>query len=167
MQSFPAAPWPKLLKGVSAFCAAVLLSAGVVVWMAIPPHGFAHTLVSLAAWAPPAIGATALLFTVTGYEVDMGRLYVRRLLWATTIDLTGLKEVRHDPDALKGSVRIFGNGGLFAFTGLYENKKLGRYRLFATDSKCSVVLVTPGRTVVVTPADPDAFVLHMKSFFSL
>lgn len=165
MQYFPAASWPTSLKAISALGAVVLLGSGFGVWMAIPPYGFEHVLVSWAACLPPAIGVVAALFMVTGYEVDSHKLYIRRLLWATPIDLEGLVRVGHDPDATKGSVRLFGNGGMFAFTGLYQNERLGRYRLFATDAKRSVTLVLPKRMVVVTPADPHAFVQHLQSLF--
>lgn len=167
LQYFPAASWPTSLKAVSALGAAVLLGAGYGAWMAIPPYGFPHVLISLVACVPPAIGVIAALFTVTGYETDLHMLYIRRLLWTTAVDLDGLKQVRHDPDATKSSVRIFGNGGLFSFTGIYQNERLGTYRLFATDGKYSVVLVLPGRVVVVTPADPQAFVQHMQLSFAI
>jgi hypothetical protein len=71
-----------------------------------------------------------------------------------------------DPVAVEGSMRIFGNGGFFAFTGLFRNRKLGSYRAYATDSKKAVVLRWPGRTVVVTPDDPQKFVAAINSMIT-
>ncbi|VGO17923.1 hypothetical protein PDESU_06525 [Pontiella desulfatans] len=63
---------------------------------------------------------------------------------------------------MKGSIRLCGNGGLFSFTGLYRNKKLGNYRVFVNDLNRAVVLRFSKRTTVVTPDDPAAFVERVK-----
>lgn len=165
MQYFPAAPWPKSLKVMSLLGTVVLLGAGYGAWRAIPPYGFAHLLGCWVACLLPAIGLVSVLFVVRGYAVDDGRLYIQRLMWATVLDMEDLIRVRHDPEAMKCSARIFGNGGLFAFTGYYQNERLGRYRLFATNPECSVVLVLRNRVVVVTPDDPEAFVRHVRTLF--
>lgn len=34
------------------------------------------------------------------------------------------------PEAIRGSVRTWGNGGFFSFTGLFWNRELGNYRAF-------------------------------------
>jgi hypothetical protein len=49
-------------------------------------------------------------------------------------------------------------GGLFSITGVYQNKRLGRYRAFVTNPQCCVVLVLPGRVIAVSPENPLAFV---------
>ena len=70
---------------------------------------------------------------VTGYAVEGNILNVERLFWSTRISLEGLSKAWLEPTVCKGSFRIFGNGGLYSFTGVYQNEALGRYRLFATD----------------------------------
>ena len=72
--------------------------------------------------------------------------------------LAGLQQVTVDPKATKRSLRSFGNGGFFSFTGWYYNKQLGKYRMFATDLERTVVLHFADRRVVMTPDDPEAFV---------
>jgi hypothetical protein len=62
-------------------------------------------------------------------------------------------------DRLHGSVRTFGVAGLFGSFGSYRNATLGSYRKFATRSSGYVLLTTERGPVVVTPADPDAFLL--------
>jgi len=59
---------------------------------------------------------------------------------------------------LRGSIRLFGNGGFFSFTGVFQSRKLGRYRAFVTDPARCVILRFTGRVVVVSPADPEAFI---------
>jgi hypothetical protein len=51
---------------------------------------------------------------------------------------------------------------VFSFTGLFRNRTLGMYRAFVTDPRRAVVLRLPRRTVVVSPADPEAFVREVQ-----
>jgi len=67
------------------------------------------------------------------------------------------------PNATEKSIRTFGNGGLFSFSGFYHNKTLGTYRAWITDSKQTVVLAFPKRTVVISPVPPDDFVQELMS----
>ncbi len=165
MQHFSAAPWPVSLKVTSAAGSLLLLAVAYGALKAVPPTGFAHAFGSVVACVPPAIALVGALFVVRGYEIDRTRLCIHRLLWSTVIRLDGLKRACEDPEAIRCSGRVFGNGGLFSFTGLYQNKKLGRYRLFATDPARAVVLLLPQRIIVVTPAAPQAFVGHVRRLF--
>jgi hypothetical protein len=161
MRHFDAAPWPTSLKVTSTLGGLLLIGVGYGAWRAVPPSGFAHTFGSAIACVMPVIALWSVLFVVLGYDVAPGRLYVRRLLWSTTIPLDALESARYDPAAIKCALRVFGNGGLFSFTGVYQNAELGRFRLFATDPKSPVVLRCRGRVVVVTPAAPHAFAEHV------
>jgi hypothetical protein len=113
----------------------------------------------------PLIALVALLFVVTAYEVGPTDLRVQRLLWSTRIPLTGITHAWHDPQAMKRSLRVFGNGGLYSITGLYRNSTLGLYRAFVTDPKRSVILALPRRPVIVSPADPRAFLQQLTALF--
>lgn len=165
MQSFPAAPWSTLLKVTSAVSTLLLVGVGYGAWRAAPPAGFAHAVGTAVAWTPPTVALGALLFVVTGFEVDAQQLRVGRLLWATSFPLAGLSRAWKDPEVIKGSLRVVGNGGLFSFSGLFWSRRLGRYRLYATDLKRCVVLVTPQRVLAVSPADPDEFLRHIQMMF--
>jgi hypothetical protein len=98
------------------------------------------------------------LFAVRGFEIHHRELLIQRPLWWTRVPLKGLVSAEADPQAMKGSIRLMGNGGFFAYTGLFRNRKLGKYRAFVTDPSRSVVLKFDDRTVVVSPEDPTAFV---------
>jgi hypothetical protein len=76
--------------------------------------------------------------------------------------LSGLKSAEVDTEAMSKSIRTCGNGGLFCFAGAFNNNRLGSYRAFATDPKRAVVLRFSDRTVVVTPDQPDDFVMRIK-----
>jgi hypothetical protein len=47
-----------------------------------------------------------------------GELYIERLLTDTQVSLAGLSRVWIEPLSSQGSLRIFGNGGLFSFLGV-------------------------------------------------
>lgn len=145
------ASWDRLLHIVS--WGVVLVS--VTAFVAVLFFGEKHL-----AWK---VGVLALLlaasipFTIRGYTVDDDEIGIRRLFWTTRIkkgDLTGAEVV---PDAMRGSLRTCGNGGLFSFTGRYWSKKLGAYRAYVTHRHNTVVLRFLNRTIVVSPDDPEAF----------
>lgn len=147
------APWCKALWIVSAVATVILLGV-----MALPVPG--------AFWVrlfPLAILAGALPFVVRGYEIREDALLIRRLFWDTRIELAGLKAVRFDPAAMRGSLRTCGNGGLFSITGWYWNKRLGTYCAYATDPARVVVLMFDKRRIVVTPENPEAFVQELSA----
>ncbi len=165
---FSAAPWPISLKITSLLGSALLLAIGYAAFSAIPRGTrvpFAETFGTLMAIVPPATAFIAALFVVSGYEVDGRCLRVRRLLWATTVSLTGIRKAYHDPGAMKRSLRVFGNGGLLSITGIYKNKSLGWYRAFVTDPSQAVVLVLPRRVVVISPSDPLVFIQQLQTTF--
>jgi hypothetical protein len=68
-----------------------------------------------------------------------------------------------DHEATSKSLRLFGNSGFFCIAGLFSNRKLGRYRAFATDPQRAVVLELPARKVVVTPENPWQFLAALRT----
>jgi hypothetical protein len=161
---FAAAPWPAGLKATSVVGAVLIGILTYFAFRAVPAQpGFTRTFgLATAAVLPVVLLASAVLM-VTGYELDGSELRVRRLLWFTRISLTGLRRAWAEPAILEGTHRIFGNAGLFSYTGLYQRRNLGRYRLYATDLSAAVVLTWSHRTVVVTPAAPVDFVEHLHA----
>jgi len=106
--------------------------------------------------------AAALPFVIRGYSLQGGELIVHRLAWDTRFSLHGLKEAAFAPGAASRSIRLFGNGGLFVFAGLYWNRNLGRFRMLVTDLNRTVVLKLPDRTLVISPEDPEEFVAALR-----
>jgi hypothetical protein len=145
------APWGRLLKG---------MSGGVVMlFIVLLAMGTANGALLILF---PLVLVLALPFMVRGYAVSDGWLIIKRLGWTTRFSLADLQSLEVDPKAMKGAIRLCGNGGLFSFTGLYRNKKLGNYRVFVNDVKHTVVLRFSSRTIVVSPDDPAAFVEAIK-----
>ena len=163
-QHFDAAPWSGTLKAMSVLAVLLIAAATVPLWLGWPDSG-GHRHADSFAVVPLACLAIAALFVVTGYTLSPASLSVHRLMWSTVIPLTPPVDAAFDPDACKGSRRLFGNGGLFVFAGLFRNQRLGRYRVFATSFGHAVVLRSAGRTIVISPASPQAFVETARQFF--
>jgi hypothetical protein len=166
------APWGGPLILMTAVCAVLCLLLplpGVLIALGSSALGMS----AIPPWAGWPLAAVPLLtlglsaaFMVRGYILTDVSLSIKRLGWETRLDLSRLNSATVDPEALQRSVRIFGNGGLFSFTGWFRNKKLGSYRVFATDAKRAVVLRFAGKTIVLTPDDPQKFVAEINSRIS-
>ena len=148
-----AAPWARGLGWLSAVVVVALTVAIVVVWTAVPPGWLRWSAIA----GLVLVVASGVVSMVLGYRVEGRSLYIQRPLRETVIPLEGLRSVETDPTALRGSLRLLGNGGFLSLTGWYWNRRLGRYRMFVTHPKKAVVLRWRDRVVVVSPADPAQF----------
>lgn len=66
---------------------------------------------------------------------------------------------------MKGSIRVFGNGGFFAFTGFYWSRTIGWYRAYVMDPKQSVVLRLKRRQFSVPPDHPEKVIAIVEETF--
>lgn len=153
------APWGRALS---------VISIGATAFLLIVPSAVAFNSAATPNMRSITIAAPILLlvgcaaFTVLGYEIRDGALLIRRPGWSTRVSLRGLRGATIKPNAMRSSIRLFGNGGLFGFTGLFWNRALGRYRAYVTDLKRTVVLTLADRTIVVSPDAPESFVAQIN-----
>jgi hypothetical protein len=155
------APWGKALRWTSII--SVLLIAGVAAAILVTDKNRSSGFVVLLL---PALLLGTALFAIRTYTLEPTELLIRRLLWTTRVPLAGLQSAEFVPNAMNRSLRLCGNGGLFSFTGWYRNRSLGNYRAFVTELKNTVVLRFPGRTVVISPENPERFVSEISQFAS-
>jgi len=106
---------------------------------------------------PLALAFACALFTVRGYVVTENTLFVKRLFWYTALPLDGLRSAQADPDAMRASLRTFGNGGFFSFSGYFWSRRLGAFRAYVTAPKRCVVLRFDQKTLVLSPEHPEDF----------
>ncbi|MBN8431204.1 hypothetical protein JF535_10110 [Microbulbifer salipaludis] len=159
------APWGRQLTLLTGLCGLILFGISGTMLAQAPESP--PLLYQLGIWLCPVIFLLGALFAVRGYRLEGDRLLVLRPGWSTRLSLQGIESAVFQPEATNGSIRIFGNGGLFGFIGLFRNQTLGRYRAFATDFSRTVVLRLPARTIVVTPDDPAGFVTQVNAAFNL
>lgn len=98
-------------------------------------------------------------FGTYGYSIQNGMLRILRLGWSKDISLSNIKRVEYKPNAMMGSLRTWGIGGVFGYIGYFKNRGLGNYSAYATHRRKTVVILTNhNEQIVITPDDPELFV---------
>lgn len=155
------APWSRGLRMISCVAVVALLVANVAGWYAWSRTGANVALIAIL--SPPFILLIATLCIVRGYVLTADEIVVKRLGWANRFALSNLRSVQGDSEALSSSLKLLGNTGLLSYSGYFWNRKLGRYRAFATDPSRGVVLTYPNRKILVTPDDPQRFIVRVRT----
>lgn len=137
--------------GMAAVIGATLLGLGLVFWGV-----FAIALALL-------VLAMAWVGRVKPYAVDRNALVIRTGFVRLRVPLSTITAVRPDPEVLRRALRLWGNGGLFAVTGLFRCQGHGMVRVFVTDPAKAVVLIRDGqRALVISPEDVPGFLARME-----
>ena len=102
-------------------------------------------------------------------RVEAGKLIAeRRSPWANIeIELGQLQRIEILDKLPKMTWRLFGNGGVFCFSGSFYQRALGKFRASITTLKNLVIIVTPKRTLVISPVRPQELVDFIKSQYSV
>jgi Bacterial PH domain len=160
------APWGSSLRITTTVSLLVLL--GVIVAAALLGPGQLMLLRLGLAGLPVLVVLGALPFMVRGYLLTEKEIEVQRLGWRTQLPLAGLVAVTGQPEGLRGSMRLFGNGGLFAMSGWFWNRRIGRFRAYVTDPSRAVLLrYRDGRQIVLTPHDVQHFIVRVRTLAGL
>lgn len=156
------APWSRAVRVATAGSLAVLLLILMTGLTTGPRHLMLWRLGMVG--VPLVLLLGALPFMVRGYTLTESHIEVRRLGWSSVLPLAGLVAVTGEPDGLRGSVRLLGNGGLFGFCGWFWNRRIGRFRAYATDPGRAVLLrYRDGRKFVLTPHDVQHFIVRVRT----
>lgn len=156
------APWALSVKIITIVVIGLLLGLPVIAAGKLPAN--TPVLARLATTIlPPAILLCTLAFMVRGFVLTHSELVIERFGWCNHIPLNMVVSVNADADAMRGSIRLCGSGGVFGFFGWFRNRKLGVYRAYGTDPRLSVVVKLTNRTIVVTPDDPNRFVTEINA----
>ena len=133
----------------------VISGAVLVVFLAIVIA--THSAVAGGLCAVIMVGAYA--WSPRGYAISGGSIEVNRLIGNARIPLDGLREARAaTKDDFRGCLRLFGNGGLFGYYGLFRTSKLGKSTWYVTNRGKAVVVVTGEKTVLFSPDDVAGFI---------
>jgi hypothetical protein len=160
------APWSRSLRLTTAVSVAVL-SAVMLAGLLIGPRQLLLWQLAMVG-VPLVVLLGALPFMVRGYVLTEMHIEVRRWGWRTVLPLTGLVAVTGEPQGLRGSLRLFGNGGLFGISGWFWNRRIGRFRAYATDPERVVLLrYSDGKKVIVTPHDVQHFIVRARTLANI
>lgn len=160
------APWSRSLRVLTTAAVALLLTLVLIGSLVGPRQSWLWRVAMLG--VPLVVLVGSLLFMVRGYVLTESQIEVRRFGWSTVLPLAGLAAVSGEPQGLQGSLRLFGNGGLFGISGWFWNRRIGRFRAYATDPERAVLLrYRDGRKVLVTPHDVQHFIVRVRNLAGL
>lgn len=126
-QYYPLGIWQRIF---SVLIIIVLAIALVPAWY----NGIWALVVALWVIILPAVGwSIAIIPRYT--EVTEEMIIVKQIWGQLVFDRKDVEIVPIGKDDLKRSIRTFGNGGLFGYAGYFQNKKLGKYRMYVTRLK--------------------------------
>ncbi len=163
MNKIFSAPWGILLKITTAFSVLLLLGVTLIGLLTGPREETVGNIWYLSmVGLPLCILIASVFFMVRGYVLSRESILIKRFGWDSQLELKGLLSVEYDPAATKGSIRTFGNGGMFAFSGKFWNRKLGLYSAYITDFRLSVVLYFDDHVIVISPENPQLFIAELK-----
>ena len=120
---------------MSVFAMVIVPIAFYAAWLA---EGDAKALYAIPLWLLLMVGVT--LRTPRYFCIEKDRIVVKLFLGSKVLE--GIRSIRPlDDFAVKGGIRIFGNGGLMGYTGYFRKRELGNFQMLAV-SKKNLALVT-------------------------
>lgn len=160
------APWGRSLKFATILSVSILLLIPLLGMLMRPGAGGLYFIVMVG--LPTLVLVAAFPFMVSGYVLTEHTLEIRRFGWTTTVPLAGLEKASGDVELVRGSLRVFGNGGLFAITGWFWNRRVGFYRAYATDlSRVVFLKFRDRRPILITPHDTQHFLVRVGALISM
>ena len=105
------------------------------------------------------------LYAPAAFEISDKKLIVYRNYGE--IEFTHVTGCRFMEKKVPFTIRLWGNGGVFAGTGIFWNKLYGVFRMYITHSKQSefVVVETDQQIVIISPENPKMFIDSWKAKF--
>jgi len=102
------------------------------------------------------------LYAPTAYEISDSRLIVYRNYGKR--EFLNVPNCRLIEEKLPFTIRLWGNGGVFAGTGIFWNKLYGVFRMYITHAKQSEFLVveTERQIIIISPENPKMFIESWK-----
>ncbi len=105
------------------------------------------------------------LYKPQSYLVTPKAIIIKRTVKSVEIPLDQIREVKSISEEEMGlALRLFGNGGVFGFTGYFFSGKMGRMRWYATRKNNYVLIVTkPNKKIILTPDLQQELVLALTN----
>lgn len=154
------APLGKSTIIITIFALLVLLIATVAMWMSPSPLPEKILVVSLIFL----IIVLCYLYSIKGYSIDHHSIHIYRPIGTKSYKLDQFTEIITGLSHIKKSLtlRLWGNGGLFSITGLFWNKKLGKFKAYLSDPSKCIILIGATQKIAISPDPPEEFVKTLK-----
>jgi hypothetical protein len=98
------------------------------------------------------------------YIVTEEAILVRRLIGPAELrleDAVDAREARRED--FRGTLRLWGSGGLFGYFGIFRTPGLGNCRWYVTNRSNMVIVSTRSKTAVFSPDDVKAFLAAVRA----
>jgi hypothetical protein len=106
----------------------------------------------------------SIAWSPRGYAIQGKTILVKRLAGTVGVALDDVREARRATrEDFSGCVRLWGSGGLFGYYGIFSTTKLGKSTWYVTNRKNAVVVITPAKTALFSPDNPDAFLTALQA----
>lgn len=138
----------------------IAFTSGIIILFAALNFVTPNVYVALLLWSI-VIGCS--VFGVYGYSIQDGKLKILRLGWSKEILLSEITNIENKPNAMMGSIRTFGIGGVFGYIGKFRNSILGHYTAYATNTEKTVEVESNGIKYIITPDDPEELVASLNA----
>lgn len=104
------------------------------------------------------------LFSVKSYLIAGNELVIRRHVNEKRISIADIAEIRLVAEEdMRGTIRTFGNGGLFGYYGKYYNRTFGSMTLYTTQRANRVFIRTKSGSKIIISPDDLSLVAELKS----
>lgn len=149
-----AAQTSPVIKGVTALVLIVTMIISILGWQL--PHGWPLLYI-----VGPLLIALALVCyfrAPVAYEITPdNRLIIRFRLGSKVF--SPVKSIRVSENSFSlFTIRLLGNGGYFAVTGLFWNREMGRFRAYVTNLKKIVIVeLQDGKKIIISPENIQAW----------
>ncbi|MBL7766165.1 MAG: hypothetical protein JNJ58_08740 [Chitinophagaceae bacterium] len=106
----------------------------------------------------------AWVYSPRSYEVNAQEILIHRKAGDYKISRDQLASVMPLSSEDMGQAwRMFGNGGVFGYTGWFSSRKIGKMRWFVTQRNNYILLtLKDGRKMVISPDDPKGFLAAIQ-----
>lgn len=155
------APWAHSLKVSTIAGMTLMVVLGAIAFWISAPYGLIAQLIVIG--MAILVLLTTLPFLVKGYTLTQDEIIVKQLGKVTRLPLGDLQSVEGKADAMQGAWRLLASQGVFSYSGWYWSRGLGRFRAMASDPSRAVVLRLSNRTIVITPHDPQQFIMRART----
>jgi len=154
------APWASRLKtGTSIAIGIFVLSFLVGIFAPALPYPLRIVLTGL----PVLFLLISVPFSIRGYSLSQDGIVIKRFAWDVQLPLATLESVDGKADMLDQSYRLAANRGLFVYSGWFWSSEFKLFRAYVSDPSRAVVLKYPNRTIVISPHDPQQFIMRART----
>jgi len=105
-----------------------------------------------------------LLLRPLNYQITEDELIIRRLIKNVHVKRSEIQSIEMlEKNALSGSLRIFGVGGLYGWYGKFSNKQQGTMIWYVTRRDKPVLIIKKdNKKILISPDEAEAFVIEFK-----